>query len=162
MKYIRRNSNGVALNREIFFYWGLSSFTKVKLVAHSLLILGFINSIIWRKIVNYRNLFFFVILSASTSQSALAQFEITGSTAPCENSKEEYSYCRTENFSYIWRWSVTGDASVGNFKINENCYLVEITFRKQPITLTFHQKNPPNVPQVYNVTKQITPKKCKD
>jgi hypothetical protein len=94
------------------------------------------------------------------SSVAFAQDRITGPDTPCIGSKAEYSYCRTENFPHQWRWSATADATVKDRGTTSTCYLAEVTLGKQSTLLTFHQSNPVGVPQVYNVTKQINPKKC--
>lgn len=89
-----------------------------------------------------------------------AQGSITGVSNPCLNSKEQYSYCPGGNYPYHWRWSVSGDATVVDLGTTSTCYLAEVKIGKRATTLTFHQSNPVGVPQVQNVTKYISPKKC--
>lgn len=94
------------------------------------------------------------------SALVLAQGSIEGNASPCQNSTEEYKYCRSSNFPYHWSWSVTSDAIVNNLGSNQNCYFAEVKIKINSTRLTFHQRNPPGVPQVNNVTKQINPRKC--
>lgn len=97
-----------------------------------------------------------------SSAPVLAQGSIEGSASPCQNSTEKYKYCRSSNFPYHWSWSVTADATVNNLGSNQNCYFAEVIIKRNSTLLTFHQRNPPGVPQVHNVTKQINPRKCKE
>jgi hypothetical protein len=101
-----------------------------------------------------------IILTFLDAGVAFAQGTITGPATPCVGAKAEYSYCRSENFPYIWRWSVSGDASVRDAGTTSTCYKAEVTLRERSTLLTFHQSNPVGVPPVQNVTKQISPKRC--
>lgn len=111
------------------------------------------------KVLKYLVATIFII---PVSESVLAQGIIEGSASPCQNSTENYKYCRSTNFPYHWSWSVTSDATVNNLGNNHNCYFAEVKIKKNSTLLTFHQRNPPGIPQVYNVTKQINPRKCKE
>lgn len=102
------------------------------------------------------SIIFVFIYSAFSS----AQGSITGVSDPCLDSRERYSYCPGVNYPYHWRWSVTGDATVTDLGTTSSCYLAEVKVGKRTTTLTFHQSNPVGVPQVQNVTKYISPKKC--
>ncbi len=87
---------------------------------------------------------------------------IIGPSDPCMDSKVRYRYCPGSNFPYHWSWSITGDAEVVNLGTSGNCYMAEVTIKKRPATLTFHQSNPVGVPQVQDVWKYIQPKKCQE
>lgn len=86
--------------------------------------------------------------------------EIAGPVTPCHNTKAEYRYCRTSNFPYVWSWEISQGAALRDLGSGSNCYRAEVTFTDRAVTLTFRQRNPPTVPQVYDVRKYIQPKAC--
>jgi hypothetical protein len=51
-------------------------------------------------------------------------------------------------------------ASMVDLGTADNCYHAEVTVAEGPTTLTFHQRNPVGIPQVYDVRKHIAPREC--
>jgi hypothetical protein len=100
-----------------------------------------------------------VALAGCTSLSP-ASDDINGASNPCFAATETYRYCKTDNFPYHWNWSVLGDATVTDDGTEGNCYRAKLTVRHSPVTLTFRQINPVNLPQLPDVSKYIAPRRC--
>lgn len=97
---------------------------------------------------------------AMVSAQNLDSGRIQGEAEPCQHTKAMYKFCPGSNFPYHWNWTITRDATVADYGTQDNCYLAEVSVGKKSTLLTFNQSNPPGVPQVHNVTKQITPRAC--